>query len=526
MKNFYDILNFLSEDSATIISKLRQKNVYIRDWIKVFVEEIPIIEATVKWNELKDYYPKWSNDLFEFAGKVCQECPHYNKSECNNSEEKKKCIADYNNLIELQIGKLNQANDVTLKKIKEKLVNQLNGAEEYVDNIKTDYSSEIDSGKYDIKKIRTGLNDLYQSVSRQQEEKENKEKSTSKKIDSKSENIILRDMKKYIHCFKLLKIETDRTVKYYEEDFNEIIKNIVEHDSRMCYYKIQQPAIAYISLYYMFFWDFLNNMKLRDAPTAFIVESKIDERQLWIAENNVIQLPKDKTPEEVEKETNETELTSFDPSYKKKYPYFFEHEQITFAQVMDFAERLKKLVNYTKLDSISIENFPNDIKNMFDKLVKKKKMLRSFIKADGKGNVGINSTDTDKLKKWFNYKIYEQFFSFIIAILSTSLRNKLPSIPKKKILKICEMIKQQAETEKNINKISLNKIVGDINKARNVGESNIKYTTLTDTLRNRIKDHPNFDKAKNKEREYKKIIAKSSASKNREWVNIMFNVEI
>jgi tRNA U55 pseudouridine synthase TruB len=552
IKNFNDILKFLSKDPEYIISHLRQKNKFIKEWLEVFLEERPIIEATVKWRETKNYYPKWSNSFFELAKKICQECPYYINSKCSNSEQKHKCIANYNTLIELQLAELKEANSTTLDEIKEKLVNTLDGKTEFVDNVNAEYSSEIDSGKFDTKKIRTSLNNLHnlknlpqdETKSEEQEESSDTEQNgsdknnlesaaeklqgESKKIDPKEENIILRDMKKYIHCFKLLEIKTDKGVKYYENEFNKIAKNIVEYEHDLSIFKIQRPVINYISLYYLFFWDFLNNMKLRDAPSAFEVESKISERQIWIAEKDVVQLPEDKTPEEVEQQANETELPHYDPSYAQTHPYLFKHEQITIDQFIEMAEKLKRLVHYNKLASISYEDFPNQIKRMFNNLVEKKKMLLSYLTADGKGNIGLNSIKEDKLEKWFKYKIYEQFSSFIIAVLLTSFRKKPPSIPKARLLDICKQIKEKAKQEKNINKVSLSKIIDEMNKKGISKQGNlneIKYSTITDLLRNKIKDHPNFDKSEDTEKDYKKIIAESSFINNKIWVDGMYPIK-
>ncbi|RLC54811.1 MAG: hypothetical protein DRH89_08970, partial [Candidatus Cloacimonadota bacterium] len=348
---------------------------------------------------------------------------------------------------------------------------------------------EINSGKFDTKEIRKRLIKLYDQ----------------KNDDPKELNKIVRDMKKYIHEFSLLKTEIDRDASYYEDEFNDVIRITENHTQNYDYNKIQRSVFIYVSLFYFFFWDFLNNKKLRDCPSAYEVKLVTDERDMWIAEGDIIFRPKTKTSEEMEERANQTELPNYDPSYKKTHYYLFEFETVPIEKIFEFTSRIDKLIGYQKLTSIVETDLPDDVKNLFKILIKKKKMLKTPLKSDGRGNANYRNCEESDLKRYFTYQSYTLLLTFLLRISKTVFRNKIPSIPRDKIELLIMKMKQGSESN-----------LREIIEKNNIGS----YSTVMDILNNNITDHPNFDKNERYERYgmARSILESATKNQNNEWL--------
>jgi len=471
LKNFDDILEFLSYDPEHIISQLKRKKKFINEWIEAFLEEKPIIEPSVRWDASSNYFPIWANNFLKLTKEICQNCVFFNK-ECTNNEELNKCLDKYYSFIDLHTGRIDKVNEQTVNTFKNKMQQVLNGSEVYVSDTKYEYTTEIDSGKFDNREIR--------------------------------------DMKKSIYGFPLLKTEIDRHASYYQDEFNDVIRITENHTHNYNCNKIQRSVFIFISLYYLFFWDFLNNKKLRDCPNAYEVKLLTDERDMWIAEGDIIFRPKTKTPEEMEERANQTELPNYDPSYKKNHNYLFKHEIVPIEKVFEFADMLNKLIGYQKLSSIVEADLPNDVNNLFKRLIKNKKMLKTPLRSDGRGNANYTKCEEHNLKKYFTYQSYKLLITFLLSVSETKLRNKKPNIPRKNIELLLKKIEQYPSS--NLTELIEKYKIG-------------KYSTVMDIINNNINDHPNYDKYERYDPygKAKRIIEEASKDQNKKWLDKIYS---
>jgi len=489
MKNFDDVLEFLSDNPEHIISQLKRKKNFIKEWINVFLNEKPIVEATVKWTASQEHYPSWTNELLILANEICQNCQFYT-TKCTSSREKEKCLNNYFSLIDLHISRMEKTNSHL---IKDKMKKVLDGVEVYVSDKQVEYTSEINSGKFDTRKIRERLRKLYEEKNNCPEEK----------------NKIIRDMKRYVHEFPLLKTELDRDASYFEDKFNDIIRITENHTNNYEYRKIQRSAYIFVSLFYLFFWDFLNKTKLRDTPNAYEVQLKTDERVMWVAEHDIVFRPNNQTPEEVEEKANQTKILNYDPSYKQTHFYLFEHDIIPIEKIFDLAKKINELVNYYKLSSISYNDFPYKVKCFFETQIKKKNMLRTPLRSDGLGNQDYRKCKKNDLKRYFTYKSYILLFTFLSSALDTTFRVKKPSIPRSKIELLIKMIRQEDDNLSNII------------KRYNIGEK----STVMDFINNNIEDHPKFEQYESypKYGKAKIIILEATEYQNSDWLDKIYS---
>ena len=493
IKNFDDILQFLSDDSEHIISQLKKKKTFINDWIDVFFKEKPIIEPSVKWEPSNEYHPVWANKVFKLAKEICQNCKFYD-NKCTNNNELNHCLEEYSNFITFHARRIEKVNDFTLKVLVNKIEQVLHGSDVYVSDKKVEYSTEINSGKFDPRKIRKRIIKLYEA----------------KNEDLIEKNKIIRDMKRYIHEFPLLKTEIDRDESYYEDEFNDVIRITENHTKNYNYDKIHKSVFIYASLFYLFFWDFLNKTKLRDCPNAYEVELKTDQRELWIAEADIVFRPKGKTQEEVETKANLTELPNYDPAYKQTHFYLFEHENVPIEKIFEFADKLNSLVSYQKLSSITNQDLPEDVRTMFKTLIKKKKMLKIPLISDNRGNINYRECEESDLKRYFTYQSYKLLITFLFSVSKTKLRKKKPSIPREKIELLLKKIKQYPS-------YNLTELI----EKYNIG----KYSTVMDILNNNIEDHPNYDKNKGYDLKgkAKEIIIEATNNQNKLWLDGIYS---
>jgi len=533
IKNFDDILEFLSQEPTKIISKLKKKKTFIGKWFEQYLDDLPQIEVNLRhFDETRSLHelPIWTDKFLDLISNICKECGYYNpKIGCKDDTQRQVCISIYKSLLVRHQEISRQDNNRAFATVEEEIEKITRGKssnfsarnsliyrcgltyrkpslDKILKRIKDDISYEKSNKKLYIPLTLSERTDKYKKNIITQSEK-------SDYLEDPNEwkNYSDGTLRKIKAGFPIFEINISFSKNFrpldLENFFREIVGKILQQQVTLSLSDLGRAALSYVCLFYLFFWDLLNQMYLRNAPDLYekiIRTNNLDEAVMILS---YVQNREDEDYTDVNDFANQINSPSFNPNYQESHPYLFKSEKINQDQFFNLYHAINALMKTKDITSISEEDLQKNVRDKINRLVKDKEILRRSLSSDDSGVVlnSLENMDKADLKRHLQYKVFMIFIQFITSLTETQFRIQRPYFNQSQLNRLCRIIRENPD--KNMKEI--------------ITECNLgNYSTVMEHLEEAIKKHPDFNNWKRSTRYgiVQDIIFNATYNANKKWI--------